>query len=77
MHDNVAADISSGNLRKDGADSPKTLVGETGTTTVRQWVVVTNVTTSSERSNGTSPAPTVKPPLRSSVLAFLQGGRRY
>jgi hypothetical protein len=43
MHDNVAAKISSGNFGSGGADSPKTLVGESGFyQPIRQWVVVEN-----------------------------------
>jgi hypothetical protein len=43
MHDNVASKISSGNFGASGADSPKTLLGETGFyQPIRQWVVVEN-----------------------------------
>jgi hypothetical protein len=43
LHDNVAADISSGNFGKGGASSPRTLVGQPGFyQPIRQWVVVEN-----------------------------------
>ena len=43
MHDNVAAKISSRNFGKNGAGSPKTLVGQHGYyQPIRQWVVVEN-----------------------------------
>jgi len=43
MHDNVAAKISSRNFGKNGAGSPKTLVGLRGYyQPIRQWVVVEN-----------------------------------
>jgi hypothetical protein len=43
MHDNVAAKISSRNFGKNGAGSPKTLVGLHGYyQPIRQWVVVEN-----------------------------------
>jgi ABC-type molybdate transport system substrate-binding protein len=43
MHDNVAANISSGNFGKGGAASPKTLITQHGFyQPIRQWVVVEN-----------------------------------
>jgi ABC-type molybdate transport system substrate-binding protein len=43
MHDNTPGKISSRNFGKNGASSPKTLVGEQGFyQPIRQWVVVEN-----------------------------------
>ncbi len=43
LHDNVRAAISSGNFGKGGVDSPRTLVGESGSyQPIRQWVVAEN-----------------------------------
>jgi len=67
MHDNVAADISSGTFGKDGADSPKTLVGEHGYyQPIRQWVVVEN------DDQAQSAATDLTSPDGKAALAFIQ-----
>jgi hypothetical protein len=67
MHDNVASKISSGNFGKDGANSPKTLIGENGFyQPIRQWVVV-------ENDDLGQPAPAdLSSPDGKSALAFIQ-----
>jgi ABC-type molybdate transport system substrate-binding protein len=67
MHDNVAADISSGNFGKNGADSPKTLVGVHGYyQPIRQWVVVEN------DDQGQNAATDLTSPDGKAALAFVQ-----
>ncbi|MGP8209055.1 MAG: hypothetical protein ACLQVK_23885 [Acidimicrobiales bacterium] len=67
MHDDVAADISSGNFGKDGADNPKTLIGEHGYyQPIRQWVVVEN------DDQGQSAATDLTSPDGKAALAFIQ-----
>jgi hypothetical protein len=67
MRDNVAANISSGNFGKAGADSPKTLVGEHGYyQPIRQWVVVEN------DDQGQSAATDLTSADGKSALAFIQ-----
>jgi hypothetical protein len=67
MHDNVAADISSANFGRGGADSPKTLIGEHGYyQPVRQWVVVEN------DDQGQSAATDLTSPDGKAALAFIQ-----
>jgi hypothetical protein len=66
MHDNVAAKISSGNFGNDGADSPKSLIGEHGFyQPIRQWVVVEN------DDKGQSAATDLTSADGKSALAFI------
>jgi hypothetical protein len=66
MHDNLAADISSGNFGRRGADSPTTLVGLHGYyQPIRQWVVVEN------DDQGQSAAADLASPDGVSALAFI------
>jgi ABC-type molybdate transport system substrate-binding protein len=67
MHDNVASKISSRNFGKDGAASPKTLIGESGYyQPIRQWVVVEN------DDQGQPAATDLTSPDGKSALAFIQ-----
>jgi hypothetical protein len=67
MHDNVAADLSSGNFGRDGADRPKTLIGEHGYyQPIRQWVAVEN------DDQGQSAATDLTSPDGKAALAFIQ-----
>jgi hypothetical protein len=67
MHDNVVADISSGNFGKNGGDSPQSLVGEHGYyQPIRQWVVVEN------DDQGQGAATDLTSADGKSALAFIQ-----
>jgi ABC-type molybdate transport system substrate-binding protein len=67
MRDNVAANISSRDFGKAGADSPKTLIGEHGYyQPIRQWVVVEN------DDQGQSAAADLISADGKSALAFIQ-----
>jgi hypothetical protein len=67
MRDNVAANISSRDFGKAGADSPKTLIGEHGYyQPIRQWVVVEN------DDQGQSATTDLTSADGKSALAFIQ-----
>jgi ABC-type molybdate transport system substrate-binding protein len=66
IDDNVAAKISSRNFGKNGASSPKNLVGQHGYyQPIRQWVVVEN------DDQGQSAAPDLSSPDGVAALAFI------
>jgi ABC-type molybdate transport system substrate-binding protein len=67
MHDNVAADVSSGNFGQGGVSSPTTLVGQRGFyQPIRQWVVVEN------DDQGQSASADLASADGKSALAFIQ-----